>query len=366
MPPLMHDQAAERAAAGAAAHGLNRILDRLVGRNPPFVFRMRAARIGQLVNAVKFLRLQRFRGRLDDEQPIAVPLQEPAAGLEIHLLLDHDRRSHKRIPVGQRLLIARQEQITVAGVERLGGLFAQQPRRAADAVERLIRREPAEHLGRGTLAHAVDQNIRLRIEQDRPPDLILPVVVVRDAAEARLKAAELNPDSGKRLPDQLRIDDQRMRRPPAGFAVLAEAVVLAEAAADGIDVDHRIHIAGGHADADARAAHDLQRFGVPPVGLGQHGHPIALGLQHPADDRNAERRVIDITVPRDQENIELLVTRLLHLGTGRGQELRLNGHLRAAFMLPLFGIERGGVKLRFFRFVNGTGWSARSFGGNWA
>ena len=122
MPPLMHDQAAERAAAGAAAHGLNRILDRLVGRNPPLVFRMRAARIGQLVNAVKFLRLQRFRGRLDDEQPVAVPLQEPAAGLEIHLLLDHDRRSHKRIPVGQRLLIARQEQITVAGVERLGGL----------------------------------------------------------------------------------------------------------------------------------------------------------------------------------------------------------------------------------------------------
>ena len=43
---------------------------------------------------------------------------------------------------------------------------------------------------------------------------------MRDAAEARLEAAELNPDSGKRLPDQLRIDDQRMRRPPAGLAVL--------------------------------------------------------------------------------------------------------------------------------------------------
>ena len=75
----MDDQPAEGAAAGAAPHRLDRILDRLKRRNPALVFRMGHPRVGQFVDLVEFFGGQHLRRRFDHDDPVAVTLEQFAA-----------------------------------------------------------------------------------------------------------------------------------------------------------------------------------------------------------------------------------------------------------------------------------------------
>jgi hypothetical protein len=59
-----------------------------------------------------------------------------------------------------------------------------------DAVDSFPGSEAAGNFGDGGLAHAVDQQIRLGIEEYRPADLIGPIIVMGEAAKARFYAAD--------------------------------------------------------------------------------------------------------------------------------------------------------------------------------
>ena len=365
VPPLVGDQPAEGAPAGTAAHRLNRILDRLERRNSPLVFRMRQPGVGQFVDMVELLRRQRFRRRLDHQQPVAVTLIEAAAALEVHLRLHQFGGGHQRVLVREGLFEARQFQIGVTGVERLRRLLSEQPGGAADAVERGVFGEAAEHLRRGALPHAVDEDVRLRIDQHRGAELVLPVVVVDDPPHARLQPAEHDRNPGERLADQLGVDGERVRRPLAGLAVFGEAVVAAEAAAHRVDVDHRIHVAAGDATTDAGAPHHLERFRIAPVRLGDETDAVAAVDQQPPDDRDAEGGMVDVTVAGDQENVQLIEAGGEHLLAGCRQKFGLTDRFHClACMIPSAGTVVG--KGRLPRLTKGTCCSARSGGGKFA
>ena len=282
----------------------------------------------------------RLRRRLDHQQPVAVTLVEAAAALEVHLRFNHFGRGHQGVLVGEGRFEARQFQIGVAGVKCLRRLLPEQPGGAADAVERSVFGEAAEHFRSGALPHAVDEDVRLRIDQHRGAELILPVVVVDDPSHACLQSTEHDRNAGKRLPDQLGVDGERVRRPLAGLAVFRKTVITAEAAADGVDVDHGIHVAAGDAAADAGTPHHLERFRIAPVRLGDESDPVTAVDQQPTDDRHAERRVIDVAVAGDQQNIEFFEPGGEHLLAGRRQKFGLTDRVhRFSCISPPAGIE---------------------------
>ena len=56
------------------------------------------------------------------------------------------------------------------------------------------------------LAHAVDEDVGARVEQHRALELVLPVVVVGQAAQACLDAADNDGGILKRLADEVAVD----------------------------------------------------------------------------------------------------------------------------------------------------------------
>lgn len=75
--------------------------------------------------------------------------------------------------------------------------------------------EPARDLARGIFAHAVNEQVGLCVENERAADLIVPVVVVRKAAQACLQSADDDGDIAEGLAAAVGVYDGRAvgRRP---------------------------------------------------------------------------------------------------------------------------------------------------------
>ena len=99
-----------------------------------------------------------------------------------------------------------------------------------DDIEPLAGREAVRHLDHGALGVAVDEQVGLGVRQDRAADLVGPVIVVGDAAQRRLDAAEHDRHVLVGLAAALRVDDGRAVRPLSALAAGRVGVVVAQAA----------------------------------------------------------------------------------------------------------------------------------------
>ena len=81
-----------------------------------------------------------------------------------------------------------------------------------------------------------------------------PVVVVGQAAQAGLNAANENGYILVGLPDEIAVDDGGVVRALAHDAAGSEGVRLPAVPGDGIVVDHGVHVAGAHQEGQARLA----------------------------------------------------------------------------------------------------------------
>ena len=128
------------------------------------------------------------------------------------------------------------------------------PRMFANRARLLAGREAMRDLDDLPLAVAEHEQIRARVEQDRAPHLLLPIVEVRDAAQARLDAADDDRRVRERLAHALRVDDHAAVRPLAADAVRRVRIVAAHALVGRVAVDHRVHVAGRDAEEERRRA----------------------------------------------------------------------------------------------------------------
>ncbi len=114
----------------------------------------------------------------------------------------------------------------------------------ADLGDLLAGREPVRDLDDLPLGVAVHEQVGARVEQRSSGAPFRPVVVVRDAAQARLDAADHDRHVGERLAHALRVDDHAAIGPLAADAVGRVRVVAAHAPVRRVAVDHRVHVAG--------------------------------------------------------------------------------------------------------------------------
>ena len=173
--------------------------------------------------------------------------------------------------------------------------------------------EPTRNLACGVFAHAVDEQVGLRVKNERAADLIVPVVVVRKAAQACLQSADDDGDIAEGLAAAVGVHDGRAVGPQAHPVAGGVEVLRAALFRRRVVRDHRVDVAAADHHAVARTAHRAESVRAVPVRLGEHGHAVALVLQNTRDDRCAEARMVDICVRRDNKEVIVVPAALDHL-----------------------------------------------------
>ena len=305
-PPLMEGQGAEAAGAEAPAAAGQAEFHLGQGRHAAggVIHRMGPPRVGQSVDIVHLLHGEGPCGRILHHIDRAVGLRQPLCLDRICIgALDAEAL---RVPalIVKKLVVVRQhhrlrtDQLPVLRLKT-------GPRDPGDLGDGQARGEGVSDLHDGELPHAVGNEVGAAVHQDRPAHPVLPVVIVGKTAKARLYPARDDRHVLIDAADQVAVDDDRPVGPPSHDAARGIAVPAAALLRYRIVVDHRIHIAGAHQEAEPRPAKDRYALRILPVRLRDDSHGIPAGLQHPADHRRPEGRVIHVGVADHIDKIRL-------------------------------------------------------------
>ncbi|MCY1393597.1 hypothetical protein D9M71_84970 [compost metagenome] len=151
-------------------------------------------------------------------------------------------------------------------------------------------------------------------------DLVLPVVVVGDAAQGCLDTAKHDRYMLVGFLAALAVDQAGTVRALAGQAARGIGVVGTDLLVGGVAVDHRVHVAGRDTEEQVRLTQLHEVVLGLPVWLGNDAHPKTLGLEQTADDRHAERRVINVGIAGHDDDVAGIPAELIHLLPAHGQE----------------------------------------------
>ena len=169
------------------------------------------------------------------------------------------------------------------------------------------------------LAVAIDQQVGLGVGQHRTPHLVRPVVVVGDAPQAGLDAADHHGHALEGLAAPLGVDQHGAVRTFPALAAGGVGVVAAQPALGGVAVDHGVHVARGDAEEQIGGTEGTEGFGALPVGLGDDPHPETLGFEHAADHGHAETGMVHVGIARDDDDVARFPAQLVHLAAAHGQ-----------------------------------------------
>ena len=281
---LVKGQGAERTAAPAAAVRL----DREPGHAQLGEALGDAAGERQAVDAVEIGGGIVRRGVLDDEA-VGVLLGDRLAGRETLLGLA------ELVLVGLDLLEGRDD-------ERAFGRLGADHGRAADAVERLAPVEPPGDLDGLELARPVDEDVGARVEEDGAADVVAPVIVVGEAPERGLDAAEDDPGALVELADPVGVDDDGPVGHPRGEGrVRVDRPLALER---GVVDEHAVDRARGDAEEEPRPAELEEVVLALPVGALDDADLVAFGVEDPGDHPDRRERVIGVRLPADEDDVE--------------------------------------------------------------
>ena len=321
--PLMERQRAEAARAEAAAVGRETEAHLGDRRHAALLFvgRMIRPAVGQAVDPIHLLLRKRLLRRvLDDEFMLTIRLQQPPRRKRVGVAVLQIEALGVFSGVRRKACIVRQPQARQVRVR-----LAHAEDRPVDVGHVMDVHAVVERVGDlddAALAHAVEQQVRLRVEQDRALELVRPVVVVRKAAEACLDAADDDRGLFIRPADEVAVDGHGVVRPLSHHAAGREGVGLAVLFRDGVVVDHRVHVAAGDEKAEPRLAEGGDGGRVLPVRLGEDADLIARVLQHARNDGVAEGGVIDIRIADHIYKIALRPPARVHILFADGQKFR--------------------------------------------
>ena len=196
------------------------------------------------------------------------------------------------------------------------------PRKSVMLADRLARIEALRDRGDLPLRIAVHQQIRFRVDQHRAAHLVRPIIEMRDAPQARLDAADHDGNALEGFANALRVDDDAAVRALAALPAGRVRIVAAHPAIGGVAIHHRIHVAAGDAEEQARRAERREIRGAVPIRLGDDADLESLRLEHAADDGHAEARMIHVGIAGDDDDVALRPSRARAISARRGRQER--------------------------------------------
>ena len=319
---LVEGEGAKRALAKTAAVGANGKLDLGKGRHAAHcvVVGMPIACVGELGHLVHLVGRQRRRRRvLHHEHAVGVGLYQAMPGDGVHVLLLHVKAARVVELVGGKVVPAGQQVVVVDLVERTRAVDGAVD--IGDLVDGQSRVERVGDLDNRVLAHAVDEDVGARVEQYRALELVLPVVVVGQAAQTRLDAADDDGGVLERLADEVAVDRDGSIGTAPLLATRGIGVGVAAVLGHRIVVDHGVHVAGADEKAQARLAEHRDAGGVGPVGLTDNAHLVTVCIEYAADDGHTKAGVVHVGVAADVDEVALVPATRIHVGVADGEEL---------------------------------------------
>ena len=145
---------------------------------------------------------------------------------------------------------------------------------------------------------------------------------MRHAAQACLNRSDNNRNAWIRFLRPLGIDQQCPVRSFSRHTARCIGIIRTDFALCGITVHHRIHIARCDAVIQAGTSQCLEILHRAPVRLGNDTDLESLGFQYPADDRCPETGMVDIGIPRHDDDVTVPPAQQVHLLPGHRQERR--------------------------------------------
>ena len=146
--------------------------------------------------------------------------------------------------------------------------------------------KPLGDLDDRVLAHAVDDQVGLAVEQDRPADRVAPVVVMGQPPQRRLDAAGDDRHAGERLAGAVAVRQRRPVGPQADPAAGRIGVVVADLLVGGVVVDQRVHVAGADGEEQPRPAE------LPPRSHDRQSGWLSMATRKPAASSTRSRIAI--------------------------------------------------------------------------
>ena len=175
-------------------------------------------------------------------------------------------------------------------------------------------RQPAYQLYVDLVAHAVCNQVGIRVAQYRWTQPVLPVIVMHQASQRSLYASQNNGNVRIQLAYTVRIYNRRVFRTHIMPAVRRICILASQAFCSSIFVHHRIHTAGTDSEEQPGTPQSLE---VPEVSMpGRLGYDTdakSLCFQDSSDYGNSKRRMVDIGICREQNNIRSVPAPQLHL-----------------------------------------------------
>ena len=214
------------------------------------------------------------------------------------------------------------DRFPIAGRQPARGHHERRAAQVVDFGDPLAPGQPVRQFDDRPLGIAENQQVSLGIGQHRAPHLVRPVIVMSDAAQAGLDRADQHIAAGKSLAAALGIDRHGAIGPLVGLGIRGIGVVGTALAVGSVAIDHRIHVAGGHAEKQVRFSQFSEVDRGIPVGLADDADPETLRFEQAADQRHPETRMIDIGVAGDENDVAGIPAQRVHFGTRHRQEGR--------------------------------------------
>ncbi len=307
----MQGQRTEGTAAATAAMAGDAGAQHLVGRDGLAVAGMGRAGVGQGVDPVHLFRGQGPGRRRQHQGAVAHHLLGPGV-LAVYLLFQHLGQAQQFRGLGLHGLV--RGQLHARQVEPFLGqihgdvvlVHLGQPGRAVDAVQALAFGQTAGAFQHGQLAHAVDEQVGLGIQQDGAAQAVGPKIIMGGAAQRGLDAAQDHRQAGEGLTGQVGIDQTGAVGPGTGLAAGGVGIVVALFAEGRVVGQHGVQRAGADAHEKPGTAHDQQVVGRLPAGLGHDAHTEAVGHQPAAQQHGPEGRVVHVGIAVDQQHVQFL------------------------------------------------------------
>ncbi len=165
------------------------------------------------------------------------------------------------------------------------------------------------------LAHAVQQQIRAAVGKNGRSYRIVPVVVVCEASERSLESADNYRYISVDLAKSPAIDDNGAVGTLSRDAACGIRIIGALSLCGSIMSYHRVDISRGHEKSVFRSSETCEIAVGVPVGLSDYTDRKSKRLDKARNDRRTEARVIDISIARDINIIELSYIQLVHFSS---------------------------------------------------
>ena len=284
---------------------------------------MPGAHIGQRIDVVHLLHREGFRRRvLHDEGPSAIGLAEPFRLKRVCVGI----LQRKALRIGlfsfrggiPHLFVIREPQ-RVVNVLFLPGLV-DRPVDKSDVAHVQAGRQRVRDLYDAAFPHPVGNEVCARIQKDRAPHLVLPVVIMGEPPQARLEPAQDHRCLFKRFPDQVPVDYDRVVGPVPHLPARTEGILRAVLFIHRVVVHHGVHVSGRDEEAQARFPERLYARRIPPVRLAEHPDCVAVCRKDTRNNGRPEAGVVHIRVPAHIYKIELFDPLCLHILPAHGKK----------------------------------------------